>query len=53
MADEPYQFLCQTKSWQQGPYEIFRYFYGQRVLDALGAELISPNEIILRPELLK
>lgn len=37
----------------RSPHEIFRYFYGQRVLDALGAELISPNDIILRPELLK
>lgn len=37
----------------RSPYEIFRYFYGQRVLDALGTELICPNDIILRPELLK
>lgn len=35
------------------PYEMFRLFYGQDVLDALGATLISPNDITLRPELLK
>jgi len=35
------------------PYEMFRLFYGQHILDALGAELISPNDITLRPELLK
>lgn len=35
------------------PYEMFRLFYGQEILDVLGAVLISPNDIILRPELLK
>ena len=35
------------------PYEMFRLFYGQEVLNVLGAVLISPNDIILRPELLK
>lgn len=35
------------------PYEMFRLFYGQDILDALGANLISPNDITLRPELLK
>lgn len=34
------------------PYEVFRLFYGQDVLDVLGAELIPANEIILRPALL-
>lgn len=37
----------------KSPYEIFRFFYGQDVLDALGAALIPANEIVLRPELLK
>ena len=35
------------------PYEMFRIIYGQDVLDALGAVLISPNDINLTPELLK
>lgn len=35
------------------PYEMFRLFYGQKILDALGAVFIRPNDIILRPELLK
>lgn len=35
------------------PYEMFRLFYGQEVLDALGAALIHPNDITLHPELLK
>lgn len=35
------------------PYEMFRTLYGQQILDILGAVLISPNDIILRPELLK
>lgn len=35
------------------PYEMFRIIYGQDILDILGAVLISPNDIILRPELLK
>ena len=37
----------------RSPYEIFCYFYGQDILDALGAALIPPNEIMLRPELLR
>ena len=37
----------------KSPYETFRYFYGQEVLDALDTEPISSDEIILRPELLK
>lgn len=35
------------------PYEMFQLFYGQDILDALDAVLIPPNDIILRPELLK
>lgn len=35
------------------PYEVFRIFYGQEILDILGAHLISPNDIVLRPELIK
>lgn len=35
------------------PNEMFRLFYGQDILEALGAALISPNDITLRPELLK
>ena len=35
------------------PYEVFRMFCGQEVLDLLGAHFISPNDITLRPELLK
>lgn len=35
------------------PYEVFRMFYGQEILDILGTHLISPNDITLLPELLK
>lgn len=35
------------------PYKMFRTMYGQEILDVLGATLISPNDIVLRPELLK
>ena len=35
------------------PYEMFRLFYGQEIIELLGAKLISPNDITLRPELLK
>ena len=37
----------------RSPYEMFRLFYGQEILDILGAMLIPANDIILRPELLK
>lgn len=36
----------------KSPYESFSFFYGQEVLDRLGAIFIAPNEIILRPSLL-
>lgn len=35
------------------PYEMFRLFYGKDILDVLGVTLISPNDITLRPTLLK
>lgn len=37
----------------RSPYDMFRIIYGQEILDALGATLIPPNDIMLRPELLK
>lgn len=42
-----------TNLGNHSPYEMFRLFYGQVILDTLGAKYISPNDIILRPELLK
>lgn len=44
---------CRANLGNQSPYEMFRFLYGQEILDALGAVPISPNDIILRPELLK
>lgn len=35
------------------PYEVFRMFYGQEILELLGAHFICPNDVTLRPELLK
>lgn len=37
----------------KSPHEVFSLFYGQTVLDRPGAVLISPNKIILTPNLLK
>lgn len=37
----------------QTPYAVFQSFYGEDTLKKLGAELIPPDEIILRPTLLK
>lgn len=36
----------------KSPYESFSFFYGQEILDRLGATIIPPNEILLRPSLL-
>ncbi|GHU45066.1 hypothetical protein FACS1894111_13190 [Clostridia bacterium] len=44
---------CRANLGNHSPHEMFHLFYGQDVLDALGAVLISPNDITLRPELLK
>lgn len=35
------------------PYDVFKLFYGQEILDTLGAKLIPTDDITLRPELLK
>lgn len=35
------------------PYAMFKFYYGKRILDLLGVKLIKPNDIILKPELLK
>ena len=37
----------------KSPFEMFAFYYGSNVLDLLGVKQISPNEIILKPELLK
>lgn len=37
----------------KSPFEMFAFYYGSNALDLLGVKQISPNEIILRPELLK
>ena len=36
----------------KSPYESFSFFYGQEILDRLGAASIAPNDILLRPSLL-
>ena len=35
------------------PYEMFSLIYGEQILKALGAKLIPPGDIILRPTLFK
>ena len=37
----------------KSPYEIFSLMYGEDVVKALGTEYIPPNEVTLRPTLLK
>ena len=37
----------------KSPYEMFEFYYGTEVLELLGVKRIEPNEIILRPNLLK
>lgn len=34
------------------PIEMFQVFYGNEILEKLGVSLISPNEVLLKPELL-
>ena len=35
------------------PYEVFASLYGEDVLKKMGAELIPPDKVTLRPSLLK
>ena len=37
----------------KSPYEIFTFLYGQGVIEKLGLWIIPPNEIILKPHLLR
>jgi IS30 family transposase len=37
----------------RSPYSVFSFLHGVVTLKKLGSELISPNEVILRPKLLK
>lgn len=37
----------------RSPYEIFSFFQGEDVLDKLGCKAIAPNDIMLKPILLK
>ncbi len=37
----------------KSPYEMFEFYYGHEILDLLEINRIEPNEIILKPELLK
>lgn len=37
----------------KSPLQSFSFFYGQDILDRLGATLITPNDILLRPSLLR
>lgn len=34
------------------PYSMFEFYYGKKVLDQLGVQLVPPNEIVLKPSLL-
>jgi hypothetical protein len=35
------------------PFEMFTFLYGQGILEKLGLRIIPPNEIILKPYLLR
>lgn len=37
----------------KSPYEMFKIIYGRKISEALESESVSPNDIILTPELLK
>lgn len=37
----------------KSPYALFEFYYGQKVLRLLGVDPVKPNEIILKPQLLK
>lgn len=37
----------------RSPYAMFRFYYGKRILEQLRVKPVKPNDIILKPELLK
>ena len=52
MMDHINSYKRENLAWHS-PYETFEFFYGRDVLDKLGAKLISPNDIVLLPNLLR
>jgi len=41
------------KLGDKSPYEAFEFIYGKEILNKFGCKMISPNDIILQPSLLK
>ena len=44
---------CRPEIGNKTPYEMMRFCYGDEPLRAFGSELVPPNDIVLKPSLLK
>jgi IS30 family transposase len=44
---------CRPKLGNKSPFEAFAFFYGAALFDELGCAPVPPNDVILKPKLLK
>jgi hypothetical protein len=35
------------------PYKVFKFIYGKNIIEKLGIKYISPNNVLLKPSLVK
>ena len=52
MMDHINSYRRESLGWKS-PYEAFEFFYGKNILDCLGLTRIDPDDVTLKPELLK
>lgn len=52
MMDHINSYRRESLGWKS-PYEAFAFFYGKEILDCLGLTRIDPDDVILKPDLLK
>lgn len=52
MMDHINSYRRESLGWKS-PYEAFGFFYGQEILDKLGLKKIDPDDVFLKPDLLK
>ena len=52
MMDHINSYRRESLGWKS-PYDAFAFFYGKEVLDRLGLKKIAPDDVFLKPELLK
>lgn len=48
-----HRYLCTNCKSNKCPYDMFKFLYGTEVLELLGCRKIAPNDVTLKPSLLR